>query len=84
MMDFDCYRSYTTPYPSSADTSDGYVRRVCSIPVNSYHLTVTCLSVWQDEEETTKLGVLGVTVECLKALQAVERQIKTDSDPDTL
>ena len=30
-MDFDCYRTYTTPYPSTADALNGYIRGVCSI-----------------------------------------------------
>ena len=45
MMDFDCYRTYTTPYPSSADASDGYVRGVCSASQNPSSNYIIIISV---------------------------------------
>ena len=44
MMNFDCCRTYTSPYPSSADTSYGYVHVVYSIasqnPLSDYNMHV--------------------------------------------
>ena len=42
MMDFDYYRTNTTPYRSSADTSDEHVRSVCLITSQNPSFTITC------------------------------------------